>query len=282
MSKFDEYKNRYKYVRMRREDGILEMQLHSGGSELRWSSLPDKEIGDCLWEVGQDIENRCIILTGTGKHFCTEMDQEDTARAIKEAGGPIELLTNITTNSQGIHLQLNHLAVEVPIIAAVNGPATIHAEVALLSDIVICSDDTYFQDAPHFPGGVLAPGDGVHVIWPLLLGPSLGRYFLLSGMKMSAKEAWQRGVVAEVHKREDLTKRAWDIAREIAKRPVPMLRATRGAMVYKLRKEMLDLLPYGLATESKAAMIGYHTKTAFKNDMRNPIDFSAGARREPA
>jgi enoyl-CoA hydratase/carnithine racemase len=62
---------------------------------------------------------------------------------------------------------MNLLDIEVPVIAAVNGPALIHAEIPVLSDIVICSEKAEFQDAPHFANGVV-PGDGVHVVWPLV------------------------------------------------------------------------------------------------------------------
>jgi enoyl-CoA hydratase/carnithine racemase len=57
-----------------------------------------------------------------------------------------------------------------------------------LCDIVIASDTATFQDDPHFLNGIV-PGDGVHIIWPLLLGPNRGRYFLLTGQKLSAQEA---------------------------------------------------------------------------------------------
>ena len=79
----------------------------------------------------------------------------------------------------------NLLEIEVPVIGAVNGPATIHAEIPVMSDIVLASQTATFQDAPHFPRGVV-PGDGVHVVWPLLLGQNRGRYFLLTGQTLSA------------------------------------------------------------------------------------------------
>ena len=45
----------------------------------------------------------------------------------------------------------NVLAVDVPMISAVNGPCNIHSEVPLLGDIVLASEDAYFQDLAHFP-----------------------------------------------------------------------------------------------------------------------------------
>src|SRR5205814_2321101 len=73
-------------------------------------------------------------------------------------------------------------------------------------------ENTEFQDAPHFPNG-LVPGDGVHIVWPLVLGVNRGRYFLLTGQKLSAREAQTLGVVSEVVPRERLLSRAREIAR---------------------------------------------------------------------
>ena len=49
----------------------------------------------------------------------------------------------------------NVLAVDVPMISAVNGPCNIHSEVPLLGDIVLASEDAYFQDLAHFPRGMV-------------------------------------------------------------------------------------------------------------------------------
>jgi enoyl-CoA hydratase/carnithine racemase len=83
------------------------------------------------------------------------------------------------------------------VIGAVNGQARIHAELAVLSDIVLAAETAIFPDAAHFPNGVV-PGDGVHVAWPLLLGPNRGRYFLLTGEEISAQQALSLNFVAEV------------------------------------------------------------------------------------
>jgi enoyl-CoA hydratase/carnithine racemase len=150
------------------------------------------------------------------------------------------------------YLLMNLLNIEVPMIAAVNGPALIHAELAVVCDIVIASPNATFQDAPHFPNGVV-PGDGVHVVWPLVLGPNRGRYFLLTGQTITAPEALALGVVNEVVETEQLLPRAWELARAIVTRPSLAVRYARVALTQQLKELMLEHLGYGLTLEGLSA-----------------------------
>jgi enoyl-CoA hydratase/carnithine racemase len=98
---------------------------------------------------------------------------------------------------EGRALLMNLLNIEVPVIAAINGPAWRHGELPLLSDIVLAAHTAAFQDSAHFQNGRV-PGDGMHIVVPLLLGMNRGRYFLLTGQTLSAQEAKDLGLVAEI------------------------------------------------------------------------------------
>ena len=141
--------------------------------------------------------------------------------------------------------------VDVPMISAVNGPCDMHSEVPLMGDIVLASEDAYFQDASHFPRGQV-PGDGQHVIWSYLAGHTRARYFLLTGMKLGAQEAKEWGVVNEVLPKDQLLDRAWELARELVKRPPLTLRYSRQLFTNPLKRAFLDELGHGLARETYA------------------------------
>ena len=239
-----EYADRYRHVALTRTDGVLEARLHTDGGPLVWGDGPHTELGYCFADIGADPENRVVVLTGTGDEFIARLDESWVGAMTPPKWDKIF--------QHGRRLLQNLLAIEVPVVAAINGPATVHAELALLSDITVASDQTWFRDAPHFRYGTV-PGDGVHVVWPMLLGPNRGRYFLLTGQKLSAGEARDLGVVNEVVAHDRVVPRAHELATQLAAQPDVTLRYTRAAFTHHLKRLMHDNLGYGLALEGLAA-----------------------------
>ena len=247
MSRFEDYANKYQSVRMERRDGILQLTLHTDGQSLRWGFLPHSELPEVFHDVGSDRENRVVILTGTGAEFSGPRANPGTSSF--PARPSIETVDRI--HWEGRHLLMKLLEIEVPVISAINGPAWRHSEIPLLCDIVLAADTAQFQDSAHFASDVV-PGDGMHIVMPLLLGLNRGRYYLLTGQTLDAKRAFELGLVAEVLPPDRLMARAWELAEDLARRPTLLLRYTRLLLTEYLRRQMHDLLGYGLGMEMLA------------------------------
>jgi enoyl-CoA hydratase/carnithine racemase len=241
---FNSYCDKYENVKMKREDGILEVALHTRGGPLVFNGYVHEALVGAFRDIGDDRENHVVILTGTGNEFCDQI-----------AGDGFDFFTPSGYDKilrEGTKVLENILDIQVPMIAAINGPVAVHSEYALLCDIVIAAENAYFQDAPH-PAFGIVPGDGLHIVWPEVIGEIRGRYFLLSGQKLSAVEAREYGAVNEVVSREALLPRAWELARHMKKQNPLTLRYTRMTLSNRFRRRLQEGLSYGLALEGISA-----------------------------
>ena len=127
----------------------------------------------------------------------------------------------------------------------------IHAAEAKL---VVASDDAWFEDRAHFPMGVV-PGDGIHIVWPLVVGQNRGRYFLTTGMRLSVSEAKEWGAVNEIVPKDRVLNRSTEIAKKIALKPPAARRYTHHLLTQPFRKAMVNELSHGIAVELYAQRI---------------------------
>ena len=194
--------------------------------------------------VGADRENRVVILTGSGDAFMDTIDGEG-----------FDFFSPLGYDKiwrEGKKVLMNILDIEVPMIAALNGPVLLHSEYALLSDIVLATPQTVFQDKPHFDFGIV-PGDGVNLLWPEVIGSIRGRYFLLTRQILDVQTAQAWGVVNEIVPDEQLLARAHEIARGITELPPLTSSYTRTVLTQRLRRVIDEGIGYGLALEGISA-----------------------------
>jgi enoyl-CoA hydratase/carnithine racemase len=248
MTTFDQYSQSYRSIRMERRDGILQLSFHSDGGPLTWSHIggPHSEFAQAFGDIARDPENRIVIMTGTGDRFSGPVATADTF----PWSGPREW-DEIHRN--GMQLTMSLLSIEALVISCINGPALRHPEIPLLADIVLAADDATIQDSAHFVNRT-TPGDGVNVVFPLLMGFNRGRYFLLTGQTIGAQEALEMGLVNELLPREELLPRAWELAEGLIQQNPLVLRYTRLLFTHQLKRMMHEVLGYGLAMEGLAAV----------------------------
>jgi enoyl-CoA hydratase/carnithine racemase len=247
MKAFADYKDTFPHAKLIRSDaGVLEIMLHTAGKSLTFDADTHEEFVELFRVVGQDRDTRAIILTGTGEAFIDDIDGSKFDFA--SANGFIKMF------GEGRSVLSHILDIPVPLIAAVNGPATVHSEYVLLADVVLATPNTVFQDKPHAAFGIV-PGDGIHSLWPHVIGPTRGRYFLATQQILSAEEAKAFGAVNEIVVKDRLLVRAREIASKIAALPPLTARLTRLAATQPLRRLLDESISYGLALETLSAVL---------------------------
>ncbi len=259
------YFSRYEQLHMQRDEhGILEVRLHTRGGPCLFGPRTHEHMVDAFYDISRDADTRVMILTGTGESWIAAFDDSQAT--------PKDDFT-IPKNWDRVYWEgkkvlQNLLDIDVPVIAAVNGPALVHSEYILTCDIVLAADTAVFQDLPHLTFG-LVPGDGVHVLWPLVLGPVRGRYFLATQQKIAADEALRLGVVNEVLPMDALMPRARALALKLAALPTLTLRYMRVATAQRLKELVVREVGHGLALQGlSGAALGNPGPQPLPQDVR--------------
>jgi enoyl-CoA hydratase/carnithine racemase len=245
----DDYGEKWsEFLVMRREEGILEVRMHTEGGPAKWGIGIHRALIPAFHDIAMDPDNECVILTGTGEAFLGATDPEDWKRFGFTEKYTFEKGYDLWYVDQ-VHEPFALLDLEIPVIAAVNGPLFIHQELALLNDLVICTPDTTLTDG-HYTGMGIVPGDGVQTVFRELLGPIRANHFLLTGQTLDATEMLALGVVGEVVERDELLDRAWELARTVfMARARSHRRMTRALLVQPWREKLVKELPFGMAME---------------------------------
>ncbi|NMO01112.1 enoyl-CoA hydratase/isomerase family protein [Gordonia sp. TBRC 11910] len=265
------------FLRFRREDGILEARLHTDDGPLRWNLEVHRGLIPAMAAINDDPENECMILTGTGDTFLAEFDRPSwETHGFNGKFGAYQGYDIFYRDQTREPFALLNL--QIPVIAAINGPSIVHAELGLLNDIVLASENTHFYEG-HWDGLGIVPGDGVHTLFRELLGPNRGRYFLLTGQRLSARQALDLGLVGEVLPQDQLLDRAWELARSVfmSKNRIQR-RLTRSLLIQPWRELFVKELPSGMAHESLGCYDywpmsdepGYDISTLIKREPSTP------------
>jgi enoyl-CoA hydratase/carnithine racemase len=193
-----------------------------------------EEIADFCGQMTRDRSVRAVVLTGAGKAFCAGGNiKHMREKAGMFAGSPFQQRNSYRTGIQLIPTALYDL--EVPVIAAVNGPAIgAGLDLACMCDVRIASEKALFAES--FVKLGLVPGDGGAWLLPRIIGMARASLLTLTGDTINAARALEYGLVAEVVSPEQVLPRAIEIARSIAANPG---HATR--MAKRLLREGQDM-----------------------------------------
>jgi 2-(1,2-epoxy-1,2-dihydrophenyl)acetyl-CoA isomerase len=188
-------------------------------------------------KLNQDQNIRAAILTGAGSAFCSGGNvAEMRDRAGMFEGSPEEIAQNYRNGIQRIPRAFQKL--QVPIIAAINGPAIgAGNDLACMCDIRIASRTARFAES--FVKVGIVPGDGGCWFLPRLVGFSRAAEMALTGETINADEALRIGLVSKLVEPEQLLAEAMSLAQRIAANPPQALRWTK-QLLLQARTATLD------------------------------------------
>ncbi len=183
---------------------------------------------DAAQRINEDREVRCVILTGAGPAFSAGGNLKAMrARSGSFAGAPVHIRERYRS---GIHRLVKAVwGIEVPVIAAVNGPAIgLGNDVACLADLRIAADTALFG-ATFLKIG-LVPGDGGAWILPRTIGMARAAELFYTGDTIDAATALAWGLVSRVVPAAQLMAEAEALAARICRQPPDVLRMTKRLM----------------------------------------------------
>jgi enoyl-CoA hydratase len=194
-----------------------------------------------VWsDLASDADARAIVLTGAGKAF--------------SAGGDFGLLQTMVddvdvrtaTIDEGKTLVRSMLALEVPIVGAVNGPAVgLGCSLVSLCDLVLIADDAYLAD-PHVVLGLVA-ADGGAISWPFLTGLLRAKEHLLLGTRISAQQAVDAGLATRIS--AEPVAEALELAHRLAQLPPQSVVETKRLLNAGLRAAVETMIDDAMGAE---------------------------------
>tara|TARA_R110001606_G_scaffold191381_1_gene339307 strand:+ start:1443 stop:2243 length:801 start_codon:yes stop_codon:yes gene_type:complete len=223
------------------ENGVatLLFDRHDVRNELTGTAIAADIVRVCEW-INSCSNVGVLIMTGAGSSFCAGGNIHDMAERRKMfAMPPMEIQEHYRRGIQAMALAVYGL--EVPAIAAINGPAVgAGLDLACMCDIRMGSPRTKMGET--FVNLGIIPGDGGAWFLPRIVGDQRAAEMAFSGRIISAEEALDYGLLLEVVPADDLASRSQTLAREFAAKPRTALRIAKRLLRSGRRMELPDFL----------------------------------------
>ncbi len=206
-------------------------------------------------DIALDRSVRVVVLAAEGPVFSSGGNVKDMQRFFTQKITPDAIRDEYRNGIQRIPKALYHL--DVPVIAAVNGPAIgAGLDLACMCDIRIASDRATFAES--FVKVGIIPGDGGAWLLPRVVGMSKASEMAFTGDALNAQEALACGLVSRVVPHESLLDEAKRLAERIAANPGGVLRMTKRLLREGERSSLESLLETSAAYQAIAHMTPDH------------------------
>jgi enoyl-CoA hydratase len=181
----------FEFFEVTREDRILVVTLNRPERLNAIGKADHAEIPRLLRAVANDDDTDVLLLRGAGRAFSVGGHYETVFELLDDPKAVLRVQREVREMIQA------HIDLEKPVVSAVHGRVSGGAfAFAMLADIIVAERGTLFADG-HVAYG-MAAGDGGALIWPLSVGLTRAKRYLLTGDWVDAEEAERIGLVTEL------------------------------------------------------------------------------------
>jgi enoyl-CoA hydratase/carnithine racemase len=242
----------YETLLYEEKDGVAWLTLNRPDKLNSFNHKMQLELRDCWRSLRGQDDVRVVVLSGAGdKAFCTGIDRDEAMgdypkpreeRTVGAAGD-----TPFMFDDPGERIGPKSNDLWKPVIAAVNGIACGGAFYMLGEvDIIIAAEDATFFD-PHVTYGMTSSFESMHMLQKMPLGELIRMQLMGNYERLSAKRAYEIGLVSEVVPRDKLREAADWVATIIASAPPLAVQGTLRAIwaAQELPRSQALALGYG-------------------------------------
>ncbi|MGG3793851.1 crotonase/enoyl-CoA hydratase family protein [Pseudomonas paraversuta] len=258
------------FLQIEREGGIVTVRMNHPDTRNALTTREQiQEFVDLCAVLRRDMSVRVMVLTGNGSAFCAGGNVKDMhERGGIFAGSPYELRNTYRDGIQRIPLAIYEL--DIPVIAAVNGPAIgAGLDLACMCDIRLAAPKAIFAES--FVRLGIVPGDGGAWLLPRIVGIPKASLMAFTGDAIDAAKALEWGLVEQVCTHETLQSEAQALARRIASNPGHALRLCKRLLREGQHMRLDSLLELSAAYQALAHHTeDHHEAVAAFVDKRDP------------
>lgn len=200
------------FLKVETDNGIAVLTLNRPDTFNSWNQQMRDEMRDAVHDLVGDDALRVLVITGTGRAFSAGEDVRGM-KGLADAG-----TRGFRRVARGIHNVFDEIeAIEVPVIAAINGVAAGGGmELALSCDFRFAADTAKMGFPENNVG--LIPGSGGCSRLVKLVGLARAKHLVMTGEMIPAPRALEIGLVEEVLPAAGLMPRTMEFARQLAAR----------------------------------------------------------------
>ena len=203
----------YQSLTLERKDNVATITLNRPDAFNALNLALGRDLFHASIEVDEDPEVRCVVVTGTGKAFCAGGDVKDFVDNLPRVGALVKELTTY------LHGAVSRFCrTDKPVIMAINGVAAGGGlSLALSGDLVVATESARFTMA--YSKIAATPDGSSSYFLPRLIGMRRTMELYFTNRVLTAREAFEWGLVTRVVPDTEFKSAVATLAREMAQGP---------------------------------------------------------------